>query len=80
MQNPKVGKKLFKLLTGVIVGGAIGSILGLTLAPRKGEETRQYLRDKSLKMFLEGKAQIQEGKKINFFKRWLIKLLTPKQK
>ena len=80
MKNPKVGKKLFKLLTGVVVGGAIGSILGLTLAPRKGKETRKMLREKSLEMFLEGKAQIKEGKKVNFLKRWIINLLTPKKK
>jgi len=80
MEKPKIGKKIFKLLTGVVVGGAIGSILGLTLAPRKGTETRQYLRDKSLEMFLEGKAVIKEDKKMFFLKRWLIKLLTPKNK
>jgi gas vesicle protein len=80
MEKPKIGKKIFKLLTGVVVGGAIGSILGLTLAPRKGKETRQYLRDKSLEMFLEGKAVIKDEKKMFFLKRWLIKLLTPKKK
>ncbi len=80
MKKPKVGKKIFKLLTGIVVGGAIGSILGLTLAPKKGKETRQYLRDKSLEMFLEGKTQIKEGKKVGFFKGLLIKLLTPKRK
>jgi len=80
MKKPKVGKKLFKLLTGVVVGGAIGSILGLTLAPRKGKETRKMLREKSLEMFLEGKAQIKEGKKVNFLKRWVINLLTRKKK
>ena len=80
IKKPKVGKKIFKLLTGVVVGGAIGSILGLTLAPRKGKETRQMLRDKSLEMFLKGKTQIKEGKKVNFLKHWIIKLLTPKKK
>ena len=66
IKKPKVGKKIFKRLTGVVVGGAIGSILGLTLAPRKGKETRQMLRDKSLDMFLKGKAKIKDGKKISF--------------
>ena len=79
MEKPKIGKKIFKLLTGVVVGGAIGSILGLTLAPKKGKETRQYLRDKSLEMFLEGKAVIKNDKKMFFLKRWIIKLLTPKR-
>ncbi|MBU0577309.1 YtxH domain-containing protein [Patescibacteria group bacterium] len=80
MQKPKVGKKVFKVLTGVIIGGAIGSILGLTLAPKKGKETREYLREKSLDMFLEGKANLKEGKKIGFFKKLLIKLLMPKKR
>jgi len=76
----KGSKKLFKVLTGVIVGGAIGSILGLTLAPKKGKETREYLRDRSMDMFLQGKTYLKEDKKIGFFKRCLIKLLTPKKK
>ena len=80
IRKPKVGKKIFKILTGVVVGGAIGSILGLTFAPKKGKETRQYLRDKSLEMFLEGKAHLKDDKKIGFFKRFLIKILTPKKK
>ena len=64
----------------MVVGGAIGSILGLTLAPKKGTETRQYLRDKSLEMFLEGKVNLKEGKKMNIFKRTIIKLLMPNKK
>ena len=78
--KPKVGRKVFKILTGVIVGGAIGSILGITLAPKKGKETREYLRDKSMEMFLEGKDYLKEDKKIGFFKRCIIKLLTKKRK
>ena len=80
MKKPKVGKKVFKMLTGVLVGGAIGSILGLTLAPKKGKETRQYLRDRSLEMFLDGKVKLKSDKKVGFAKRFLIKLLTPKKK
>ncbi|MBU0727666.1 YtxH domain-containing protein [Patescibacteria group bacterium] len=80
IKKPKVGKKIFKILTGVVVGGAIGSILGLTLAPKKGKETRQYLREKSLEMFLEGKARIKDEKRLGFFKRCLLKLLMPKNK
>jgi gas vesicle protein len=79
MKNPKIGRKIFKLLTGVVVGGAIGSILGLTLAPRKGKETREYLRDKSLDMFLQGKAYIKDEKKMGFFKRLIVKILKPKE-
>ena len=79
-KGKKVGRKVFKVLTGVIVGSAIGSILGLTLAPKKGEETRKYLRDKSLELFLKGEAEIRDDQKIGFFKKIIIKLLTRKKR
>ena len=34
-----------KFLAGFIVGGAIGAIAGILLAPKSGEETRQMLAD-----------------------------------
>lgn len=43
----KVTAQIDKLVMGVIIGGAIGSVLGLTLAPKKGKETRKYLKEKS---------------------------------
>ena len=73
-------KGIFKVLTGVIVGGAIGSILGLTLAPKKGKDSREYLRDQSMKMFLQGKAYIKEDKQMGYFKKVIIKFLTKKPK
>jgi gas vesicle protein len=39
-QEKKQGH-LDKILMGVIVGGAIGSVLGVGLAPKKGSETRK---------------------------------------
>ncbi len=78
--NKKIGKGVFKVLTGVVVGGAIGSILGLTLAPKKGSETRKVIRDKSMEMFLEGKDKIKEVKNNGFFKKMLLKALKPKKK
>ncbi len=36
-------KKMDKLLLGVVIGGAVGSILGVTLAPKSGKETRKEL-------------------------------------
>lgn len=36
-----------KFLAGVIVGGAIGAIAGIILAPQSGEETRELLNDAS---------------------------------
>ena len=34
-----------KFLAGVVVGGAVGAIAGLLLAPQTGEETREMLND-----------------------------------
>lgn len=42
-----IRRKLDRLLLGVVVGGAVGSILGITLAPKTGRETRQMMRDRS---------------------------------
>lgn len=36
-----------KFLAGVIVGGALGAIAGILLAPQSGEETRELLDDAS---------------------------------
>lgn len=36
-----------KFLAGFLVGGALGAIAGVLLAPQKGEETREMLSDMS---------------------------------
>lgn len=36
-----------RFLAGVIVGGAIGALAGILLAPQSGEETRELLNDAS---------------------------------
>ncbi|MBI5422158.1 YtxH domain-containing protein [Candidatus Peregrinibacteria bacterium] len=74
--KPKIAKSVFKILTGVVVGSAIGSILGLTLAPKSGEETRKILKDKSMELYLRGKEAIAKDKKVGFIKRSLIRWLT----
>ena len=80
MRKPKVTKKVFRILTGVIVGSAVGSILGLTLAPKKGTETRKYLKDKSMEVFLRSKKALEENdNNMGFFKRLSVKLLTRKK-
>jgi gas vesicle protein len=73
--KPKIGRSIFKILTGVVIGSAIGSILGLTLAPKSGEETRKDIADKSMEFFLRGKEAIRKDKKIGFIKRTLVKWL-----
>ena len=80
LEKKRVGKGILKVLTGVIVGGAIGSILGLTLAPRKGKDTRKAIREKSLEMFLKGKSELKHDQNMSPIKRVIIKALTPKKK
>jgi len=80
LKKKKVSKGIFKVLTGVIVGGAIGSILGLTLAPKKGKDTRKAIRDKSLEMFLKGKSELRKDHDMNPVKKVIIKALRPKKK
>ena len=43
----------FKLLKGLIIGGAIGTALGMLLAPRSGKETREKLMAEAEKLKAE---------------------------
>ncbi len=81
MKKPRLGKKMFKILTGMIVGSAVGSTLGLTLAPKKGADTRKYLKNKSMDIFLRSKQALKnrKQKKMGFFKRFLVKILSRKK-
>jgi len=45
-----IRRKMDKLLLGVIVGGAVGSILGITFAPQSGKKTRQEIIKKTEEM------------------------------
>lgn len=56
----KGGKKLDNIIMGVILGGAIGSVLGLTLAPRKGEDTRKIWKKKGQELVEKGKEMSEE--------------------
>lgn len=50
--NKKKEKKqthLDKILMGMVVGGAIGSVLGVGLAPKKGSETRKEISNQATK-------------------------------
>lgn len=75
--NKKLGRRINHLVMGIILGGAIGSVLGLTLAPRKGKETRDLLKQKGQQFvrdhrekFESAKYQLRKGK--GFF-RWLFR-------
>lgn len=44
-ENNKGKRKIWdKVLMGAVIGGAIGSVLGASIAPKKGKETRDELK------------------------------------
>lgn len=46
--EPKQDKnKLAKIIATFVIGGAIGSVLGLAFAPQKGSETRKVMKKKT---------------------------------
>ncbi|MFH1284794.1 MAG: hypothetical protein ABIH78_04385 [Candidatus Peregrinibacteria bacterium] len=45
-----------KLLMGAVIGGAIGSVVGATIAPKKGKETRAGI-FKTIKVLLGRKKE-----------------------
>ncbi|MCZ2102562.1 MAG: YtxH domain-containing protein [Chitinophagales bacterium] len=46
----------FKLLKGLVIGGAIGAALGMLFAPRSGKETREKLMGEAERL----KAEIEK--------------------
>jgi hypothetical protein len=56
-KKEKKQTSLDKVLMGMIVGGAIGSVLGIGLAPKKGSETRKDL-GKQADKFLKGAREV----------------------
>lgn len=58
LNKKKTGKKqgqLDKILMGIVVGGAIGSVLGVGLAPKKGSDTRHEVGKQTGKLFDKAK-------------------------
>lgn len=55
LQKKKKRGMMDKVVMGAIVGGAVGSVVGLTVAPKKGKETREYLKEKGKEMYSRGK-------------------------
>jgi len=63
-KEEKKKSSIDKLVMGAIVGGAIGSVIGMSIAPHKGKETREFLSQKGKEMLKKGQAisdKIMEG-------------------
>ena len=53
-KEEKKKSKIDKLIMGAIVGGAVGSVIGMSIAPKKGKETREYIAQKGKELFQKG--------------------------
>ena len=49
-------------LTGLLLGGIVGAILGLIFAPQPGDKTREQLRTRMDELVSLGKSAWEEGK------------------
>lgn len=60
--NQKKGffRLLDKIFMGIVVGGAVGSVIGMTMAPKKGKDTRELLKEKGKDVYAFGKKIVQE--------------------
>lgn len=52
---------LDKILLGIVLGGAIGSVLGIGLAPKKGSDTRKLISKKANQFYKDAKEAVQES-------------------
>ena len=76
-QKPAKKSSFDKLVMGAIVGVAVGSVIGMAVAPKKGSETREIIAqkgkdalDQGKKFIDDHKPQIKEARKrIGFFRR-----------
>lgn len=59
-QPKKKQNSLDKILMGLVVGGAIGSVLGIGLAPKKGADTRKQIGKQAGKLFESAKEIVSE--------------------
>lgn len=50
-------------LAGLLVGGAIGAILGLLYAPQSGEQTRAFLKEKTVELREKAGVSTEEARR-----------------
>ncbi len=59
-ETNKKQSRLDKVLMGVIVGGAIGSVLGIGFAPKKGSDTRKDIGKQANKILKSAKDIVSD--------------------
>lgn len=55
--KPKKGRK--SLITGIIVGGAVGSVISLLFAPARGSRTRAKVATKGKELWKDGSSKAE---------------------
>jgi gas vesicle protein len=53
-------RKIFSFFTGMIMGGLVGAIIAILLAPSSGEEIRGQLQERSIRLRDDIKAVAEE--------------------
>ncbi len=68
-REQKKKSKLDKLIMGAIVGGAVGSVIGMSIAPQKGKETREMIAQKSKELIKKGQDSLNKISEFNEHKK-----------
>lgn len=79
-EKPEKKKRgIEKLVMGAIIGVAVGSVVGMTIAPHKGSETRRMIGEKGREAIEKGREfgekMAKEQKVKKGFLRWLAGLI-----
>lgn len=61
-QSSSTGKCMIGIISGVVAGATVGSVLALMFAPCSGKETRKYLKKKKDNITDTVKTTIQDLK------------------
>lgn len=59
-KEKKKRSKIDKLIMGAIVGGAVGSVIGMSIAPKKGSETREIIAQKGKELIKKGQESLEK--------------------
>lgn len=60
LEPQKKSKNYGGIITGIVVGGAVGSVASLLFAPKKGADTRADVAETGKKLFDEGRSKAEE--------------------
>ncbi len=53
-EKEKKKSSIDKLIMGAIIGGAVGSVVGMSIAPKPGKETREIITQKGKDLYQKG--------------------------